>query len=68
MYKTRISARNLFSSSNTQTHVALLEVQVVDVNDNTPLFTKQTQDLVIRVDETAQRGNQLATLKVSQCV
>lgn len=68
MYKTRVSARNLFSSSNAQTHVALLEVQVVDVNDNTPLFTKQTQDLVIRVDETAQRGNQLATLKVSQCV
>ncbi|KAI6170983.1 Protocadherin-16 [Aphelenchoides bicaudatus] len=64
VYKTRVSARNLYSSTNVQTHVALLEIQVVDVNDNKPEFTKQTQSLVVRIDESVQRGNQLAILKV----
>lgn len=61
-YKTRVSVRNIFASAVGQTHVALLEIRVIDVNDNYAVFTKETQNLVIQVNETVPRGHTLATL------
>lgn len=65
VYKTRISVRNFFATaaSPASTNVALLTIRVVDQNDNEPKFTKETQNLRIRIDEKTRRGTRLATLE-----
>jgi hypothetical protein len=38
---------------------------VIDVNDNEPKFTKESRELIIRVNEKTRRGARLATLEAT---